>query len=630
MNKLRILTVAFAAISFLLLPAQDLKNYQQGNPQKPEYDYLKDLAPLKNYINKEKYPNFRLGIGTTVNNYLSDPTVEGLTNDNFTETVAGNAMKMSSCVSNSGTMDFTTVKKYVDAADNAGLNIFGHTLAWHSQQPTGWLQSLIKDRPSAPFENPDTIVNIAVDSKDFRTQQNVGWTSDKTQYEYSLNFSSTNGLNIHTTKTVNFWEVQFIGYSNIPIEPEKTYTFTYTIKGSDNGTLHTKLGDWSNGAYTNFDFTTDWTEVSITYQTPVNTPFLLIQCGDFIGDIYIRDIKIEEQVGAMIAADGSIQLPQSTKLTQPEKLQILTDAMEQWIKGMMEACDGKVKAWDVVNEAIAGKGSDGTGFYPLQHADANNGDNNDAFYWQDHMGDLEYVRTAVRLARKYGPGDVKLFINDYNLESDWDGNTKLNSLINWINKWEADGETHIDGIGTQMHISYYEKASTMLSKKNYISNMFKRMAATGKLVRISELDMGYVNEDGRDLNTADLTEKQHQNMADFYEWIIKEYLRLVPAAQQWGICFWCPTDSPANSYWRAKKPVGIWTEPDYYRKHVYAGIVRGLGSRDYSSVPLIPADPASATSANLYTISGLPIPASVPFTSLPSGLYIRAGKLIRK
>ena len=57
--------------------------------------------------------------------------------------------------------------------------------------------------------------------------------------------------------------------------------------------------------------------------------------------------------------------------------------------------------------------------------------------------------------------------------------SRLKSLINWVKKWEADGVTKIDGIGTQMHISYYENSGTRNSKKNAITNMFKLMAATG-------------------------------------------------------------------------------------------------------------------------------------------------------
>lgn len=777
----------FATLSFLSISAQSLKNYEQGDPNKSSYSYLKDYAPLKKYIDYDKYPNFHLGIGTTVDEYLRNSTVSGLTNDNFTETVAGNAMKMASCVNNSGYMDFTRVTNYVEAAEKAGINVYGHTLAWHSQQPNGWLRNLIKDKPPVPFENPDVMVEVEVSSKDYRTQQNVGWTADKAKYGFSLNFSSTDGLNIHTTKMVNSWEVQFVGYDNIPIEAGKSYKLTYEIKGSDNGTMHSKLGDWGNGENTDFSFSTDWENVSVTYSCPVNNPFILFQCGDYVGDIYIRSIKVEESIGAMkideqrrylkvetsaktsevwdnqfwiissspfsagqnyvftadVKADkaakastqihnspgeyvdynafgnidfttdwktisisgrfakggnsiafnlseladantyyfdnislkvnnnekivngaidndelGSFRMkkasgaivppaieeseytlvvPHSTPLTKEEKCEILSEAMEKWIQGMMKACGGKVKAWDVVNEAISGGGNDGSGNYTLQHSEGFNGDatwdvGGDAFFWQDHMGDLEYVRSAVRYARQYGPEDIKLFINDYNLESDWDGNKKLKSLINWIDKWEADGVTYIDGIGTQMHISYYENKGTLDSKKNAITNMFKLMAASGKLVRVSEFDMGYVNANGQDVPTSQMTEQQHKNMADYYEWILKEFFRLIPADQQWGICFWCPTDSPANSGWRANTPVGIWTNNTFYRKHAYAGIVRGLGGVVYSGIEELTDDFSSfdRKAAGIFTINGVRLPDNLNYSELPSGIYIIDGKVVLK
>ncbi|MDE6654861.1 MAG: endo-1,4-beta-xylanase, partial [Muribaculaceae bacterium] len=252
---------SIALLSILFASSQTLKNYEQGNPNDPNYDYLKDFAPLKNYIDYDNYPNFKLGIGTTVDQYLSNYSVKGFTNDNFTETVAGNAMKMASCVNNNGDMNFTNVTKYVNAAEEAGINVYGHTLAWHSQQPNGWLRGLIKDKPAVPFENPDTIVNVVVSAKDFRTQQNVGWTADQSQYGFKLSYSTADGLNIHTTKKVNSWEVQFVAYDNIPLEKGKTYKLIYEIKGTGNGTMHSKLGDWGSGSNTNFNFTTEWQEV---------------------------------------------------------------------------------------------------------------------------------------------------------------------------------------------------------------------------------------------------------------------------------------------------------------------------------------------------------------------------------
>jgi GH35 family endo-1,4-beta-xylanase len=39
------------------------------------------------------------------------------------------------------------------------------------------------------------------------------------------------------------------------------------------------------------------------------------------------------------------------------------------------------------------------------------------------------------------------------LETAYDDNKKLKSLIHWIEEWEKDGVTKIDGIGSQMHVS---------------------------------------------------------------------------------------------------------------------------------------------------------------------------------
>ena len=521
---------------------EEKETFELGKPDNDDYRYLDEFKALKEYIDYAKYPNFKLGAGTTVNDYLNNHLVRDLINKNFSETVAGNAMKMASCVDNNGNMNFNTVKRYVEAASDAGINVYGHTLAWHSQQPKGWLLRLLADKQD-PNGGEEVWTTIA--SKDFRKDKSVGWKSDETTYGYSLKFDNTNGLDIHTTKkNTNSWDVQFLAMTDIPTQTGKTYKMTMTVKGSEAGKLHSKLGDWSNGEYPDIPFTTEWQEVEISYKAAVESSFFMLQCGDFVGDIYVKDIKFEGYVGATIP-----QTPQEMHDT-------LVYAMDLWIKGMMEACDGS----------------------PDGNPDATWDVGGDAFYWQDYMGDLEYVRQACRLARKYGPEDVKLFINDYNLESDWDDNKKVKSLVGWIKKWEADGVTKIDGIGTQMHISCYEDDKILDGIKKHITKMFEIIAASGKLCRVSEMDMGYVrgnNRWGSSIKTSQVTEAEHQKMADFYEWIIKEYFRIIPPEQQWGICQWCTNDAPSNSGWRGGEPVGIWDQ-DFYRKHVYAGFVRGL------------------------------------------------------
>ena len=425
-------------------------------------------------------------------------------------------------------------------------------------------------------------------------------------------------MKITTTKEcTNFWDVQFQAMTDIQLETGKTYKMIVTIKGSSAGSMHYKLGDFADGEYNAFPFTKEWTDAEIDCTPKMDNNFLLLQCGDFVGDVYVKSIKFSGMAGKTIP------------LTDQEKKDTLIYAMDRWIKGMMEACDGKVKGWDVVNEAIAGNGDDGEGNYVLQHTNGYYSGTWDvggeAFYWQDYLGDLDYVRQAVRLARKYGPEDVKLFINDYNLESTWDSNKKVKSLINWIKKWEADGVTKIDGIGTQMHISYYTNSSDQENQKKAITKMFELLAASGKLVRVSEMDMGIADKQfGEAKKTSAVTADQEKKMAEYYEWIIKEYLRIIPADQQWGICQWCPTDAPSNSGWRGGEPVGIWTL-DYYRKHVYAGFANGLGGVPTGLGSIIDK---CETPKDIYNLYGKKVGTNLE--SLPSGVYIMNGKKVMK
>ena len=623
----------------LFSPAVAQEKFELGKPNDANYRYLDEYKALKEYIDKTKNPNFKLGAGTTVNDYLNNNTFKNLINKNFSETVAGNAMKMASCVNGNGNMNFETVKQYVKAATDAGLNVYGHTLAWHSQQPKAWLLSLIGDKPDPSSEETYQVVA----SKDFTKDQSVGWTSDKTQYGFSINFDGTNGMNIKCTQqNTNAWDVQFQAMTDIALTAGKTYKMTITVKGSKAGKMTGHLGDWdtnndndaATGVNLSYDFTTDWQDITIDVKPTIDGNFVLMQVNttDFTGDVYIKTIKFEGYKGKTIPR------------TKDEMHDALVDAMDKWIKGMMEACDGKVKGWDLVNEAIAGGGDDGEGNYALQHSTAYNPSGNpdatwdvggDNFYWQDYLGDLDYIRQACRLARKYGPEDVKLFINDYNLEGVWDITTKdgisaskkVWSMVNWIKKWEADGVTKIDGIGTQMHISYYENSSSQENLKKAITGMFQVMANSGKLCRVSEMDMGYVpNGQNKGINTSQLTEDQHKKMADFYEWIIKEYLRIIPAAQQWSICQWCPTDAPDYSGWRGGEPVGIW-DLDFYRKHVYAGFVRGLGGDGTTGISKVKADKTNEASKGIYTINGVRLNATSA-EELPAGLYIIDGQKV--
>jgi GH35 family endo-1,4-beta-xylanase len=276
-------------------------------------------------------------------------------------------------------------------------------------------------------------------------------------------------------------------------------------------------------------------------QKKLNSFTLALGSATGSADYFIDDITIDwESSGNTI------------EKTPEEKRVIIDGELERWIAGMMEVSKTHVKAWDVVNEPM----DDGNP-YELKTGVGKELEE-DQFYWQDYLG-KDYAVRAFELARQYGnPGDI-LFINDYNLEYNLD---KCRGLIEYVKYLEGKGVT-VDGIGTQMHI-------TTTSDKEKIVEMLTLLAQTGKLIKISELDMGV------GVKTTEATSEHYQAQADMYEFVVKKYLEIIPANQRYGITIWSPKDSPADSYWRAGEPIGLWTE-GYNRKPAYSGVVKGLG-----------------------------------------------------
>ena len=718
MKQYKSIIVAVATVAVVSCADEKMQSFQTVAPERNAmYAYLNDYADLKSYVNPNASPTFKLGGAMAATDFNKKEQHYALEVANFNEIVAGNEMKMASCINSNGISDFSTVTTFVNNAVDAGLSVYGHTLAWHSQQPVKWLNKLIADKeidlpdgvlekflhritytdgpfPFYPMGCEPPVVNGAIHfeptgawsqfficngASNTLTPGNIrlkidissdkeatgvqlelrnGWggagqpdpqvfsfavpiEAGRKVYEFDLQDVTCDpaGPNYDiilkpqtasATLDIHSIEVYKLEKPAVEIEQEvtmKTYTdgpFPFYPMGCEppvvNGAIHfVPTGGWSQfficdgGSNTlspgNFRLKLDITSnkeangVQVELRNgwggagqpdPQVFSFAVpIEAGRKVYEFDMQDVTCEPGANYDVilkpqTADAtldvhSVQVCKLIKanaipLTPEEKKDTLTWAMDKWISGMMEACEGKVKAWDVVNEAISGADLDGDGIYDLQHDPE--GAKSDDFYWQDYLGDLDYVRSAVAMARLYGPEDIKLFINDYNLESDWDNNQKLKSLIAWIKRWEDDGVTKIDGIGTQMHISCYEDQTVQANKKAAIANMLKLMVESGKLVRISELDMGYVDANNKKLNTADLTEEQHKQMAELYNWIIQTYFEIVPAAQQWGICQWCITDSPSNSGWRPNEPVGLWDQ-NFYRKHVYGGFATGLAGKPY-------------------------------------------------
>lgn len=686
-------------------------NYDVEKPQTiAQYEYLNDYAPLKENLDRGAHPGFKVSAALGVDEFNQQGPLFRLAAHNFDEVVAGNAMKMASCVNDQGAMDFSKVSSFVTAAEDAGLSVYGHTLAWHSQQPKKWLEKLLADKEL------DIDPNEKVE-QEVKTQSFEG-LSKFPFYVMGYEPEIINGV---LTSKCDEWHQYFVVDGLSGLEEGKTYKVTAMIRATKEHTINVQFGNWGNLAEAKMKIGTEWKECSVEMQCPpVTSGFSVFQPGSFDGTIEIKWVRVskletpamevEQEVKYQTYQDGPFPYYQmgcapevingsmhfvptgdwsqffcltglalksgdyavdveikSTKagnikmtvqngwggdaesftgnvalkegwttarfkmtleqggnydfilkpetfnatldlksisvkkivkmnsipLTPQEKSDTLTWAMNKWVSGMMQATEGKVKSWDLINEAISG-GGNVNGFYALQTANENSKDD---FFWQDYFTPEMYgpivekaARDAYAAVEGTNPADLKLFINDYNLESDWDNNQKVKSLVYWIGVWEKKGQelgynTKIDGIGSQMHISYYENPQTLESKKKGIQNMLKIMAETGKLVRISELDMGYVDAEGNDVTTAQLEKlpieervAKEKAMAEYYKWIIEQYFAIVPTSQQYGICQWCLTDAPADSGWRKGQPVGLWNL-NYQRKPAYGGFADGLAGK---------------------------------------------------
>lgn len=699
-----------------------------------DYQYLNNYEPLKKYVEDMKAagkcnPDFKLGIALEAAEFNKQELVYCLAGSNFNEMTAGNAMKMSSCVKDDGSTDFSLVKEFVKNAQDADMTIYGHTLAWHSQAANKYLKNLIKDKelppdpnggnkyleiacgeagankwdkqisyvlPKALVKGQSYVMTVKVKASDggtfaawpiWEASDNKNQWGGSNDVQYMEDYDITNDYStLKWEFTANFPidKLQFV-FGNVggtiscddfkltkagsdenliengdfakesargwnptgctikvasaaaskeveQLVHEKTYTdgpFPFFAMGCEppvvNGAIHfVPTGDWSQFfvmpggentlseegnyvVYLDLSASKDASGVELTMQNgwggsdqqiTVSVPVsagrhtVKLQMPNIAGGNY--DIILKPQTADATLDVHSVKVCQvknlnSIPLTDEEKKKALTTAMGTWIDGMMEATDGYVTTWEVVNEAISGKvGADG--FNELQHAtNAPASDVANSFYWQDYLGDIDYVRTAVRDARKSfaehngDPSKLKLFINDYNLEGYWDQHAKLKSLIHWIGLWEdpnAEEPVVIDGIGTQMHVTCYGDATKQAKLQSDIEEMFKLMAKTGKLVKISELDMAYEDEAGTSVTFDKMTEEQHKQMRSFYTFIIQKYFELIPQAQQYGITQWCATDSPKDSGWRPGCPTGLW-DSNYLRKHTYAGFAVGLGAPEY-------------------------------------------------
>lgn len=128
---------------------------------------------------------------------------------------------------------------------------------------------------------------------------------------------------------------------------------------------------------------------------------------------------------------------------------------------------GKIKGWDVVNEALSDGGED-----PLRDSP-----------WRRRVGD-DFIELAFRFAREADP-DVELYYNDYGLENP----RKRANAIALLRRLKSRG-VPIDGIGTQSH--FHLDGPPVDDVEKTITGF----AALGLKVMVTELDVDVLPRSG--------------------------------------------------------------------------------------------------------------------------------------
>ena len=570
------------------------------------YDNIKDYA-------NQYTPNMVIGIGCGADMYVNNENGEGdLVNANYQMFTPGNAMKSDAMLGNSGTINFATVDKLI-AAMPEGMKLYGHNFFWHTQQNQSYLKSLIA--PTLVVESEGEIANVLQgDASNFNGGTTGGWGSWGSNKESAdvvagAGKDGSAALVLKNKGDGNAWEAQCAYTFDDALQAGKKYIIQFYAKSTStagelqfqyqNGTTYQ-----SQGGYNTFSVGKDWTKCEYEFTpTPEDANRIIFNFGKVGATYYVDNIKfgLAKDQGSTAGAKQTIfrargkQHRAASKSyyvlkTPAEKQAALEGAMEAWVSGVANHLKEKgvtPYGYDVVNEPIA----DGSNkFRGLDEGIFGSGDDaapeetvadglslnwgNNHWYWGYYVPD--YHVKAFQLARKYLPAETKLFVNDYNLET---SPKKLEALVKFVNEIDTkNGSPIVDGIGTQMHVTLSssddatKNAENIAALKEKVDAMFQTMAATGKLVRVTELDIS--------LGTGSPSANQYKAQSDCYQMIVESYKANVPAAQQSGITIWSLSDNEAEHEYWLKGQVPNLFDKDYKRKWAYKGFCDGIAGED--------------------------------------------------
>lgn len=419
---------------------------------------------LKNTVSSS-FPNMGFAVTytpmSTIPAYLATVKREG------NIVTFGNELKEGSVVHNDGTYDYTTADALYKLCSDNGLQVYGHTLVWYSQQNAVYLNGLIAAAGTpgtGGSDAPNLLKGLNGDFEQgsgdtFTNWTNLAGNSSSATFSAVTGNGTSRALQVSVTAPgTNAYDVQSIG-PQFNFTPAHTLNVSIDIKSSvANGTVRVVI---QNTSYQQYDITptTDWK--TYTFSLTVNEPAPNFRLNFPAAGVYTIDNIIVSDPAQANGGTGA------KPPTAAQAATVVDAEMKRYITTTMTRYAGKINAWDVVNEALADNGAiRSNANYTIPAANASN-----QFLYGQYLGTRydqdNYILKAFQYAKAANPNALR-FINDYNLEYSKAKVDSMKALVTFINSKGA----LVDGIGTQMHIN-------LNTSRSSIDYAFQALASTG-------------------------------------------------------------------------------------------------------------------------------------------------------
>ncbi len=201
--------------------------------------------------------------------------------------------------------------------------------------------------------------------------------------------------------------------------------------------------------------------------------------------------------------------------------EILKERMHQHILAVVSRYKGRIKGWDVVNEAFE-----------------DNGTYRNSKFFQ--ILGKDFIKYAFQFAHEADP-DAELYYNDYNVETP----AKCDAIVQLVKELKAAG-CRIDAVGTQAH--WHMKSPTVEATET----SFNKLKAAGVHILVTEWDISVLPSpyDGANISTNfnyskemdpyregvpdSIQQKWNKRMLDMFGLFLK-YKDVVDRVTVWGL-----------------------------------------------------------------------------------------------